>query len=402
MWQCYRSTETGAPVLTGVAGAAITLLDALLVDGYTALTVSSITRSSTTATVTTSTAHGLFVGQRVLIAGADQSDYNGTFTITAVNSSTVFTYTVANSPATPATGTITARRAPAGWTKEFSGTNQAAYRNGAAAKARRYFRVYDDGTTASPTAGARLAGVTGFKSMASVTAGLFPVPPGGTLATYTFLRKSSTADATARAWIAFADDKTLILLTYANDVSGGASPFYMGDIYSLLPDDECGGYISGYTSDVTSNSAGLNDAAFSQNATSTAFQYAFGPPGATAGSQQVYLNTPVYFTPGNGSTGGPGLVQFPNGADGSLWVYPIFINTINNGISSPRGYLRGVYWVLHPASMIDSGMVFEGAGDFSGKQLLTLKPVNMANVPTSSAHTGQVFAFDLGEPPTND
>lgn len=72
------------------------------------LTVSSITRSGTVATTTTSTAHGLIVGQSVVVSGATQTDYNGTFLVTAINSSTVFTYTVANSPTTPATGTITA------------------------------------------------------------------------------------------------------------------------------------------------------------------------------------------------------------------------------------------------------------------------------------------------------
>lgn len=70
------------------------------------VSVSSITRSSTTATVTTAAAHGLSSGQKVTIAGASQSDYNGTFVIT-VTDTDEFTYTVSGSPATPATGTIT-------------------------------------------------------------------------------------------------------------------------------------------------------------------------------------------------------------------------------------------------------------------------------------------------------
>lgn len=70
-----------------------------------AASVSSITRSGTTATVTTATAHGFSTGQKVVISGATQTDYNGAFTVT-VSSTTQFTYTVANSPVTPATGTI--------------------------------------------------------------------------------------------------------------------------------------------------------------------------------------------------------------------------------------------------------------------------------------------------------
>jgi hypothetical protein len=63
-----------------------------------------ITRSSTTATVTTAMNHPWKTGQSITIKGAVQADYNITATIT-VTSLTAFTYTVANSPATPATVT---------------------------------------------------------------------------------------------------------------------------------------------------------------------------------------------------------------------------------------------------------------------------------------------------------
>ncbi len=72
--------------------------------------VSSITRSSTTATAT-STAHGYTSGDVVNIRGADQSEYNGDFTVTVVDADT-FTYTVSGSPATPARGTIVAIDGP--------------------------------------------------------------------------------------------------------------------------------------------------------------------------------------------------------------------------------------------------------------------------------------------------
>ena len=67
--------------------------------------ITSVTRSSTTATVTTPVKHGLDDGQKVILTGADQSNYNGEKTITVASDST-FTFTVSGSPATPATGTI--------------------------------------------------------------------------------------------------------------------------------------------------------------------------------------------------------------------------------------------------------------------------------------------------------
>ena len=75
------------------------------------VSVSSITRVGTVATVTTSDDHGLSAGQSAIIAGAVESDYNGTVVVQSVTSTTVFTYTVSGSPTTPATGTITSTQA---------------------------------------------------------------------------------------------------------------------------------------------------------------------------------------------------------------------------------------------------------------------------------------------------
>ncbi|MBT4265067.1 MAG: hypothetical protein HOD85_12750 [Deltaproteobacteria bacterium] len=66
-------------------------------------TISGITRSGTTATATTSTTHGLAAGAYVFVTGAVQTDYNILAVVIAVPTTTTFTYTVANSPASPAT-----------------------------------------------------------------------------------------------------------------------------------------------------------------------------------------------------------------------------------------------------------------------------------------------------------
>lgn len=71
--------------------------------------ITSITRASSTATVTTTAAHGFTTGQTVTISGANQAEYNGSFVIT-VTGLTTFIYAVSGAPATTATGTITAFR----------------------------------------------------------------------------------------------------------------------------------------------------------------------------------------------------------------------------------------------------------------------------------------------------
>jgi hypothetical protein len=68
-------------------------------------TSTSLTRSGTTATCVTGTAHGLVTGDTVSMNGMNETAYRGVFTVTVVNATT-FTYTVSGSPATPATGNI--------------------------------------------------------------------------------------------------------------------------------------------------------------------------------------------------------------------------------------------------------------------------------------------------------
>jgi hypothetical protein len=74
-----------------------------------AISVSTLTSSGTTATCTTATAHGLSNNEFVVIAGAVETAYNGTFKVT-VTSTTQFTYTLASATTSPATGTITATK----------------------------------------------------------------------------------------------------------------------------------------------------------------------------------------------------------------------------------------------------------------------------------------------------
>lgn len=71
-----------------------------------ALLVTSITRSGTTATAATSTPHMLATAMQTTISGAVETAYNGLFAVTVTGPNT-FTYQVAGSPSTPATGTIT-------------------------------------------------------------------------------------------------------------------------------------------------------------------------------------------------------------------------------------------------------------------------------------------------------
>lgn len=63
-------------------------------------TVVSLTRTTTVATLTMSLAHGLSVGDALVIVGGGDANLEGNQTVASVTSATVLTYTVANTGAT--------------------------------------------------------------------------------------------------------------------------------------------------------------------------------------------------------------------------------------------------------------------------------------------------------------
>lgn len=112
--------STGSIAITGVATGVVPIgtfytsggLDYITTSEGTisaqVLTVSSITRSGATATVTTDNPHDLVSVIPVTIAGAGESEYNTTDNAIVVTGLNTFTYQVSGTPATPASGTITA------------------------------------------------------------------------------------------------------------------------------------------------------------------------------------------------------------------------------------------------------------------------------------------------------
>jgi len=113
------SQSNGGIVLIGNNGVVVDIGTIFTVDSLEYATQSSVTlddqvvglisltRSGSTVTATTASAHQLASNVSIVIAGAVETDYNGTFTITTT-SDTTFTYEISATPTTPATGTITA------------------------------------------------------------------------------------------------------------------------------------------------------------------------------------------------------------------------------------------------------------------------------------------------------
>ena len=73
--------------------------------------VQNLTSSGTTATITTFTANNVYLGDTIIVSGANEANYNGEFVVNSVDTgSNSFTYVMPGTAASPATGAITAIR----------------------------------------------------------------------------------------------------------------------------------------------------------------------------------------------------------------------------------------------------------------------------------------------------
>ena len=236
----------GAPVLTNNWGSLTALLDACLVNGFNLQTVSAITRTDSTATATLTAGHGFTVDQVMLVAGSDQPEYNGEFTVTAVTSTTV-SFTVNGTPVTPATTatSLTMKVAPLGFEIAYTGTNKRAYRSPNPRSNRPFLRVDDSLPTGYTTTWAKFGRVTiaeGMSDIDTFVGGRAPwdpaaptrneVPSGSGTTMYTgwfkwYYARQNHAETSGdnghwgRSWVLIGDDRGFFLSNasgYAGDM----------------------------------------------------------------------------------------------------------------------------------------------------------------------------------------
>lgn len=195
----YRSTDAGAPQLNGVAGSLITVLDAVLVNGY------------------------------------------------------------GSKPA-------------AGWTKPFSGTNKAVYRNSAVSPATgTYFRIRDDGVGPYPQ-GSNKATLRGYETMTDVDTGVGAFPSLTQMPEYgvypPVIVKSDLTGSAARGWTIIADERTCYLFLNVSGAGVNLGLWHVfGDIKSFSAADPYASVVLATSYDSTSHSSTFP---YSTNAASAA------------------------------------------------------------------------------------------------------------------------------------
>ena len=340
----YKSTDRGAPTLSGTAGDLVYLLDACLVNGYNSRTVTSVTRSGSTVTVVCPD-HRIEDKAIAQIDGCTPSDYNGEWYMTYVDANTL-TFQITGSPASPASGSMTCKIPGAGWTKPYTATNMRAYVQGSKVGTSQHGILVDDTTTtyASFTMGETIVAIDTIS---------------GSYSPAHFMVKSGTADTTLRPWFMVADNKTFYLTvttasnTYRTIVFGLFKSHKVGDLYNQII---CGG----------------------DNHTDTFFtwQSGLGPGAKTPHVSRSYTQTGGAITVGkigdkvksSGDEIGSWGLTYPSPVDSSLYVSPFWIGESDYLI---RGHFVGILAPLHQRPMAH-GDTFTGTGSLAGRRYMCL------------------------------
>lgn len=334
----YLSTNSGAPTLSGEAGKLIGVLDALI-NGYGQVTLDSLVVASNVATGTLSTGHGFTmvggtVGPVIQIAGATPAGLNGDWRIDSVPGSTTFTFVTAGISDQTATGTITAKIAPAGRTKVYSGTNLAAYQCDDAAGNQFFLYVDDTGTTNTR--------FRGYESMTSISSGTNPFPTDAQLSGGEYCYKSSAASSATRPWIMMADQHLVYLFTDPTGAGSWQGGLLFGDANSYKADDAYACLIVGsamasnnfYLFEISGMTASYAARSYLQTGTSIAI-------GRVSNKHMLYL--------GYGNT--PAL---PSPVDGNAHLWPI---EFYEGATIPRGLMPGLWCPVHGSGMTQGAII---------------------------------------------
>lgn len=340
----YKSSDGSAPVLTGSVGTLLTVLDAILVNGY-------------------------------------------------------------------------GSKAAAGWTKPFANSgNIGCYQNNATDGTGFCLNVNDAGPGAG---GAREARMTGFETMSALSTGTGQFPQLSQLGIgigAVVLRKSTTADATARVWTCIADDTVFYFFAETGDQSSplAAYPFIFGDFFSYKISDPYRCCIIGRNIE---NSAAIGNEPFSALLVSATNNFLSSTLighfiarhwTGVGGSKQVgkhvdhgkagmfgssASSTGVgTIAPGNTGTFALGvckfgfnLIPYPNGPDGGLYLSPIWLHHDN----AVRGYLKGLWCPLHDRP-INHNDTYSGSGNLSGKSFIAQAIPAAGMTGNNSTDVGQV------------
>jgi hypothetical protein len=245
-----------------------------------------------------------------------------------------------------------------GWTKPYSSTNLAAYKQPAGSNG---FYLYVDDT------GGQDARFRAYETMSSISSGTGPVPTDVQLSGGLHLYKSSAASSTTRPWYFISDGKMFYLVTSP----AGTTPSTWGTANNAY----AFGDFKSYKSGDAYNTLVVGDT--SASATSSSIQFvnlssAFNS--LSGGSYMMRANTQIGtstgfarftdYAGGGGMSNLQGTIPYPSPIDGGINLARLFIGEASAG---RRGYMPGAWAWMHAVNQANALDTFSGAGDLAGR-----------------------------------
>jgi hypothetical protein len=398
----FTNVMEGAPQLSNNWGCMVDLLDACLVNGFNLKPITSITSAEGVATVTIDAGHLYQVNQVILIAGANQAEYNGEKRVLSVTS-TKLTYAVTGTPASPATGdTLTVKAAPLGFEKVFSGTNKGVYRSKNILSNRPYLRVdnakapqYNDAWAKKAKVG-MAQGMSDMDTVVGAQAPYDPLNPHQNWQTTGDTDSGNVVDGWYkwyyarnpyphynyevhgpqtynRPWVLVGDDRGFYLFNeHATEGCTGRAGYCFTDFESYRQGDPFNTLLA-----ATAYYARVDAGTGYGSTTYNWFNRTLDFTGKTlmrdhtllGGNQRVGLTS---LNTNNGQTisGRVTGIPFPNPVDYSLILHPTYL--IQEGSKGMRGKLPGLMWVHNDYPLQDLDIV-ENVVGYTGRKFLMVK-----------------------------
>lgn len=387
----FTDDMVGAPTISGTAGALIAILDAVLVNGFGSKTATSVTVAGGIATVAFAGGASAAATQSViLVAGATGTwtDLNGEQKVLSANTTTV-TFATALPDGT-ATGTITFKIAPLGWTKVYTGTNKAVYKPSDVEASSALLRVDDSGTT--------VARVRMYETMSDIDTGTNPAPTDAKVSGGLYWWKSDVASAATRRYTIFGDSRNLYL-GMAPYATSSVAPIHtvhaFGDLDSYKSGDAYPGFILGdFATPNTNNTHGNVFVQDPENNEAMQIMRSHTGLGAAVTASRKALCGTSAGTSGNDTRMG----AFPAPANNGLFLSRMVAGQRSMNTNGPRGVLPGVLYVPQSGTsggVFPRGTLVDGTGEYAGKKIYSV-PQNANNLSTAASdHAG---FFDVTGP----
>ena len=267
----------------------------------------------------------------------------------------------------------------AGWTKPYTGTNIAAFRQGAGSNGM-YLRV-DDTSTAT---GWRSARVVGYETMSDVNTGApvsFPQPDWFAGGAHWWTHAGSGSVANPRAWFVVADEMFFWLFINTYPENGDSSMYYneqycFGDIIPFKPGDSTHTVLFACerTSGVTSESVMVGNS-ISESTSAANYRLSVARSYSQFGGP-LRVGWHADHVKGSASWG-QGNLSFPHAVDGGLYLSPVWVHEPNLSPYNVRGLMPGLWVPCHYNGILSQRQVFEGQGDLLGKTFWTRRNATM-------------------------